>query len=218
MNRRKSTRSASEHTVVITDVQNMFWKLAWDIKQFDEIQRNQPDFVAPLAYAAINVCIAATSLRDWVVSEVRSLRRDQGLADMREQAIREQIYRYVPQQQMCEAIANTAKHSRLSEGDWQGGSVRVNFHEPDEWTPGGYMLMHIHGNQRHEIGLNEFMALERCWWLALHQLGFAFQHSGPDWWQARLRSIFGDRAATGILTADPQLSPDRSEAATDDLV
>lgn len=215
MNRQKSNRSASEHTVVITDVQNMFWKLAWDIKQFDEIQRNQPDFVAPLAYAAINVCIAATSLRDWVVSEVVSLRRAQGAPYVREQAIREQIYRHVPQQQMCEAIANTAKHSRLEERDWQGGSVRVDFHEPDEWTPGGYMLMHIHGNHRHEIGLNEFMALERCWWGALHQLGFAFHHNGPDWWQARLRSIFGDRAATGVPPPDPRQEPHPFDGATD---
>lgn len=58
------------HTAIIGDVETMWQKLVWDIYQFDEIQRSNPDLKELLGFAAINVCIAAASLADWTVASV----------------------------------------------------------------------------------------------------------------------------------------------------
>ncbi len=181
----------SRHTVVVSDVESMFWKLSWDIIQFDDLQRNQPDLIEPLAYAAINVCIAASSLRDWAVSAFVSKTRESG-RKVTEAEVVKHIHAHVLQQAMCEAIANTAKHSRFNEGQWVGGSVRVEFDEPSEDDPGGLILRHIHEDGAYSgIALNAFMNLESNWWGVLQNLGFAFPRTPPEWRQRQLRAIFG---------------------------
>ena len=166
-------------------------ELAWDIQQFDNIQRNYPEDVEPLGYAAINVCIAAASLRNWTVSQYVEMKRADG-ALIKEADVTTHIYRYVTQQVMCEAIANTAKHARFSEGKWTGGSVRIDFEEPSEDDPGGLILRHLHDNgAMPSIALNAFMSLETNWWGELQNLGFAFSRSPPGWRQREIRKIFG---------------------------
>jgi len=169
----------------------MYWKMVWDIEQFDRIQRSMPDLDEPLAFAAINVCIAATSLRDWTVASFMAKRRLQKKPVTKGKVL-EHIYRHVPQQGMCEAIANTAKHSRLQEANWRGGHVRIDVDESTEDDPGGRVLRHIHEDGAYtSLGLNAFMAMEQCWWGELQNLGFAFPRIGPEWWQRNVRSKFG---------------------------
>lgn len=185
--------NSARHTAVISDVPAMFWKLAWDIDQFDDIQRSDPDLVEPLAFAAINVCVSAASLRDWVATAFVAKRRSEGRKTSKKEVV-DHIYRHVQQQQMCEAIANTAKHSRFSEGDWLGGSVIIDSVEPSEDDPGGLILRHLHADGAYNsIALNAFMSLEMNWWGELQNLGFAFPRIGPEWRQRRIRRIFGKR-------------------------
>lgn len=194
MNRERSKRSATDHTVVIGDVPSMYWKLLWDIDQFDSLQRNDPEFMAPLAYAAINVCIAANSLRDWVVTEIGARDRLAGKKPEPAKVTIKRIYAQVPHQKMCDAIAATAKHSRFDEQEWHGGSVRIELFEPTEDDPGGYILRHGEGEGRLPgIGLNSFMAMKGYWRDALEDWGFPVPLESPDWWQGKMRRIFGDR-------------------------
>jgi len=155
MNREPTMRSATDHTVVISDFPSMYWKLLWDIDQFDTLQRNDPEFMAPLAYAAINVCIAATSLRDWVTTEVTARSRREKTKVLPEQVVRDRIYDIVPHQKMCEAVAATAKHSRFDEKQCRGGLVRIDKFEPSEDDPGGFFLRHVQdGDPYPSIALN----------------------------------------------------------------
>lgn len=181
----------AQHTVVISDVPSMFWKLAWDIDQFDDIQRNGPDIVEPLAFAAINVCFSATSLGEWVAAAYVTRIRSEGGTAKRDEIIK-QIHQRIPQQKICDAIANTAKHSRFHEGKWSGGSARIDLDKPDEDSPGGHILRHVHANgATTKVALNEFMSLEQNWWNELQNLGFTFPYIGPEWRQHRIRRIFG---------------------------
>ena len=186
-----SNENPARHTVVISDVESMYWKLSWDIQQFDEIQRNYPEVVEPLAYAAINVCISAVSLRDWTVATFVAKSRANG-KKVKESIVVDHIHKHVLQQAMCEAIANTAKHARFHEGKWEGGSVRIDFEESDEDDSGGLVLRHIHEDGAFtSIALNAFMSMDSNWWAELQNLGFAFPRTPPEWRQRQLQKIFG---------------------------
>lgn len=178
----------TRHTVVISDVPSMYWKLVWDIDQFGEIQRFDSELVEPLAFSAINVCISAASLRDWVATAYVARQRSAGKKIQRDEVI-EHIYSHVRQQKMCEAIANTAKHSSFSEGQWSGGFVRIDFDEPTEDSSGGFILRHVHEDGAFtSIALNAFDSLRRNWWGELQNLGFAFPNTVPAWQQLRLQN------------------------------
>ena len=170
----------------------MFAKLQWDIDQFGDIQREMPDLAEPLGFAAINVCISASSLRSWTVAAVTQRRRSER-KPVREQDVVEHIYENVPQQKMCEDIANTAKHAGFAERQWLGGSVSVSFDEATEGLPGGYVLRHLHHNgQVASIALNAFANMERCWWGELQNLGFDFPNTLPEWRRRKFAAAFGD--------------------------
>ena len=189
--KQSSEDTPTRHTVVLSDVESMYWKLTWDIQQFNDIQRNSPDFVEPLAYAAINVCIAARSLRDWTVSTFVEQRRAEK-RPIKESDVVDHILAHVTQQGMCEAIANTAKHARFHEGKWARGSVRVDIAEPNEDDPGGLILRHLHEDGAWpSLALNAFMSLESNWWGELQNLGFAFARTPPAWRQRQIQEIFG---------------------------
>lgn len=172
----------------------MWEKLSWDIAQFDDIQRNSPDLPEPLGFAAINVCIAAASLRDWTVAAFVERRRREKRA-VKEKEVIDHIHEHVPQQRMCEAIANTSKHSRLKPGQWPGGVVKLQWEDDSDSDPPQYVLRHIHADGQFEsIALNAFSAMQRSWWGELQNLGFSFSANlvAFEWQQRRLRAIFGD--------------------------
>lgn len=181
------------HTAIIRDAGDMWSKLAWDADVYRDVQISYPSETQPLAYAAINVCIAATSLRDWVASEVARRARAAGLK-YDEKAHLTAMYAAVPEQALCEAIANTAKHAKHRDGDWPGGEVRLEWEEGDEDCPPGYMLHHLNGaGQGGSLAVNTFDALCGNWWDLLKALDLAKdQRRTPEWQQNKLRRIFGN--------------------------
>lgn len=179
------------HTAVIGCVADMWAKLAWDVHAFSLIQRSHPQNPVPLGFAAINVCIAASSLFDWTLADTkRRLRATKKPFD--ETKFREVVFGYVQPQPMCEAIANTAKHSRFNPGAWTDGRVEIRVREANDDDPGGYVLYHVHENTIDSIALNAFEVLEQCWWGALQSLGYSFPAHRP-WLQEHLRKILGVR-------------------------
>lgn len=76
--RREDLGDPTRHTAVIGDVSTMWQKLAWDIQVFDDIQRDAPQEREPLGFAAVNVCIAASSLRNWTETAFAQRRRREG--------------------------------------------------------------------------------------------------------------------------------------------
>ncbi|WP_246806901.1 hypothetical protein [Ensifer sp. ENS04] len=184
----------TKHTAVIGTVVQMWEKLAWDIDVFEDIQRHYPSEKQPLAYAAINICIAAESLRDWVIETIRS----QSPADSKppRDSIRDRLAADIPQMHMCTAIANTAKHHNFREGRWTGGRVEIAWDEGGEDMPSGFALYHIDGNGRSKLAFSSFKALKDAWWNTLVAEGLAEPVTEgtiptPEWMQNKLARIFG---------------------------
>lgn len=183
---------AIRHTAVIGDPISLWSKLAWDIDVFRDIQVSYPDETEPLCYASINVCLSAWSLRNWLESvQARDARRRGETLDS--EAFYAEIARTILEQAACEAIANTAKHARLRDGDWPGGEVRLEWREGDEDVPPGYVLLHWSAGAGHEgLAISRFDSLCDHWWAHLNSLGLADGHHRiPDWQQRMLHRIFG---------------------------
>lgn len=187
---------ATKHTAVIGTVVQMWEKLAWDIDVFEDIQRSYPNEKQPLAYAAINICIAAESLRDWVTETIRS--RSPAGSTPSKDSIRDQLASQVPQLNMCTAIANTSKHHHFKESRWIGGRVEIGWEEGDEDIPSGFALYHVDNiGQRMTLAFTSFQALKEAWWHALVAEGLAGRAGDgrrpptPEWLHNKLERIFG---------------------------
>lgn len=193
--RREATGSPTGHTVVIGDVVSMWAKLAWEVDHFSQLQRDYPDQMEPLGFAAVNVCIAAWSLRNWTWTAFSRRERELGHV-LTMQDFLARLYAAVPEQPMCEAIANTAKHAALDESEWTGGRVRIDWHDPTEDTPGTFVLRQFDINTDGDtLALSRFGDLERNWLDFLKSLGFEAPRDVYDveFRQRRLRKIFGVR-------------------------
>lgn len=189
----KSPHPPTLHTAIIGDAGEMWSKLAWDADVYRDVQVGYPSEPQPLAYAALNVCISALSLRDWVETELARLTRAAG-SKFDRKAHREAVRVSVPEQAMCEAIATTAKHAEHRDEKWPGGQVSLEWQDGDEDGPPGYMLRHRSGSGRDEdLAVNNFEALCSNWWTFLRSLGLAQDvERVPQWHQNKLRRIFGD--------------------------
>jgi hypothetical protein len=188
----RSGEDPTRHTAIVGDVAAMWAKLAWDVDVFRDIQVGYPHEQQPLAYAAINVCIAASSLRNWAETAARSKARASGPA-FDKKGFDSHLKAAVPAQAMCEAIANTAKHSRFADGEWPGGWVSLEWEEGDEDSPPGWVLRH--GGEPAVLpglSVNQFGSLPETWWAHLRGLQLVegdFQL--PQWQQNKLRQMFG---------------------------
>ena len=181
---------ATRHTVVISDPASMWSKLAWDADCFRDIQTSYPDEREPLAYAAINVCIAAASLQAWVGEFLKRTATADAPWDCN--AFVKEVMLAVPEQSACVAIANTSKHSEFRERRWLNGEVLLAYEEGDEDVPSGYVLYHVITHSHSEgFALNRFDALCRNWWKFLTARGLTDGHSGmPEWRNNKLNRIF----------------------------
>lgn len=188
---RNSALPATHHTVIIGDVAEMWSKLAWDADACRDLQVAYPSERQPLAYAAINVCIAAWSLRNWTEKALID-RASAGGAAFDKEGHRRAMNMAVPEQAMCEAIADTAKHARHRDGEWPGGRVSIDWQDGDEDCPPGYMLHHsLEGGPSGSLGVNSFQALCENWWKFLANLGLVQGRMPlPEWHQNKLRRIF----------------------------
>ncbi|WP_181849991.1 hypothetical protein [Thalassospira xiamenensis] len=185
---------AKRHTVVIGSAVDMWSKLAWDVDVFDNIQRSFPNEKQPLAYAAINVCIAAISLRDWVQAAVKHRAGDEWNKDAFFQDLREAV----PELAVCEAIANTSKHSNFRAGAWVGGRVELIWEDGDQDTPSGYLLYHITSDMQSScIALSRFRDLSHHWWEYLVAHGLTEGRTDvAEWHKNKLKRIFGPIVAS----------------------
>jgi hypothetical protein len=181
------------HTAIIRGPIDKWSKLLWDADQFRDIQVSSPDERQPLAYAAINVCVTAWSLRNWVQSvRARDMRRAGVTFD--HDSFLSELFATIPEQAACEAIANTAKHARHGEGQWPGGEVQLYWTEGDEDVPPGYVLHHVNRDGDHEdLAVNRFMDLCDHWWTYLSDNAMAIgAERTPQWLHNKLTEIWGE--------------------------
>ena len=167
----------------------MWSKLAWDSDLFGDLQRDYPDEREPLAFAAINVCISASSLENWVVATIKRRQRD--IVGKISRDVLVGLREAIPQQAMCVAIANTSKHANHAEGAWPEGEVRLDW-EDGEHAPPGFVLRHFHGAQIGEtFAINGFIELVEHWWLYLlkNSLVDPAQRT-PEWRSRKLARLF----------------------------
>ncbi|MBW9113174.1 hypothetical protein JNB88_05865 [Rhizobium cauense] len=189
-----SRKPATAHTGLINDPLSMWEKLVWDVEVFRDIQVSYPEERQPLAYAAINVCIAAWSLAQWVFTAAKRASREQGVA-FSDGLFWADVHRIVPEQAKCEAIADTAKHSKHEDKDWPGGEVRIDWIDGDEDEPPGWHFRHVHDDGREGVlALSTFQSLCNNWWRFLVEHGYAVgNYHTPRWLNNKLARMFGDR-------------------------
>ncbi|MDG2522961.1 hypothetical protein P7B02_15605 [Caulobacter segnis] len=173
---------------------------------FHDIQVNYPDEPEPLCYAAINVCIAAQSLPDWVEATLVKRQR-RGGPKFNKAAFKALVAQELPTQAVCEAIANTAKHANLRQSGWPGGEVRLIWYEGDEDIPPGYVLEHFSKDpDRCSVAVSSFDALCSGWWRVLEKMQMTEDAPAmPKWRQRQVRRTFGqalDDALAGNLASE----------------
>ncbi len=194
MARKSSKKPPEVLTVLVADAVTMWEKLAWDVDQYQDIQRSHPKERQPLAFAAINVCIAAWSLEQW--AKTAWIQKERLKTETETDASFYSIVRqHVPSQGICVDIANTAKHARHRDDSWEGGAVRLEWQDGDEDAPPTFLLIHVHASGAESIlAYNTFEEVRNHWWTCLVALGLATgpQYS-PEFLQNKLRRIFGDR-------------------------
>lgn len=199
------------HTAIIGDVVAMWEKLAWDVDQYQDIQRSCPHEKQPLSFAAINACVAAWSLEQW--AKAAWMKRER-LADKKvsEKQFYGLIGPLVPAQAICASIANTAKHAEHHDHEhWKGGEVRLDWDDGDEDVPSGFILYHVGPNQtKAASAYSTFEDVRNDWWTCLVTLGLATgPQRSPEFMQNKLRRIFGNvvvpRLPSGASTTEKDL-------------
>lgn len=179
------TGDPTKHTAIIDHPVAQWEKLLWDVDTFQTIQRRAEDKQL-VAYAAINVCISAWSLQEWTTQFVR---RQEGNARPPD-AIRGEIMANVEAQTICDAVANTAKHSGFGERKWLGGEVVLTFVAGDQYDPGGWTLFHK-GSTDILPAYASFDALVTSWWQQLVAFGLGVgPQPTPLWFRAKMERIF----------------------------
>lgn len=195
MKRSQPAKPPEAHTVLITDVVTMWEKLYWDVEQYLEIQRSYPKERQPLAFAAINVCIAAWSLEQWARTAWMSKTRCAGRrADA---SIFNNLLRLeVPDQSICADVANTAKHAAYDDRNWKDGEASLEWEEGDEDAPPTFVLRHVSMRGATKVSAFEtFDSVRDHWWTFLVSIGLAAgPRYTPEFMQNKLRRIFGDQA------------------------
>jgi hypothetical protein len=146
---------------------------------------------APLAYAALNVCITATSLQDWAEAFLERNCKE-AKETWNNPAFYRDVLAAIPEQSACVAIANTSKHSKFRERRWLNGEVRLTLEEGDEDTPSGYVLYHvISGGHSEGFAVSRFDGLCRNWWAYLTARGLTDGQTGmPEWRTNKLNRMF----------------------------
>lgn len=178
------------HTAVIDDPIAMWTKLAWDVDVFEDIQRRMPKETQPLAFAAINACIAADSLNYWARHWWQEKHGRERL-----QEFDQLVASKVPLHAICNAIAGTAKHARHREGNWQGGNVSLIWNDGDEDWPSGFELHYEYKG----LPATAFKVLNGVcgeWWSFLYFIGAVASETPPtpEWLHNKLNRIFGVQA------------------------
>lgn len=178
------------HTVIIGDVRTAWEKMYWDVDVFGDLQRSYPEEQEPIAYAALNACISASSLESWAMTAWKRQRRqgDGSANDINFHALLETT---IPHQGLCVDVANTTKHGDHRESRWKGGKLDLRYDDASEDSPSGFAVLKLHEGRTSYL-YNDLHDLPRCWWLFLQKVDLV---SGgqptPDWWQRKISRMFG---------------------------
>lgn len=197
MSRRPPTKSPDVHTVLVVDAITMWEKLCWDVDQYQDIQRSYPQERQPLAFAAVNVCIAAWSLENWAWTAWSKKMRKEG-KEASNTAFRAKVRQNVPGQRICADIANTSKHANYRDDDWQGGEVQIEWMEGNEDIPPTFLLNHVGSpGQSSTLAYSTFESVRNDSWQFLVLVGLASgpQYS-PEFMRNKLKRILGDHSDT----------------------
>ena len=113
--------------------------------------------------------------------------------DFDEIAFKAEVAQAIPGQAMCEAIANTAKHASLGEGEWPGGKVELDYQEGDEDCPPGFVIYHSTDDRGSAaLAINNLTELCSDWRRYLSRQGYTDGELPlPEWQQNKLNKIFG---------------------------
>ncbi|WP_259781612.1 hypothetical protein [Aestuariispira ectoiniformans] len=188
---------ARKHTAVISNPTEMWCKLAWDVDVFRDIQTRFPKENQPLAYAAINVCIAANCLRNWAIAFFKR-KSEQAGEPWDKSGFIAMVNADIPELSACVDIANTAKHSNFKEAHWTGGQVCLEWEKAYEGNPPGYVLYHVNsGSHGKGMALGQFDSLLINWRKFLTTHGFIDEKFNmPEWQTNKLVDVFGDPSDT----------------------
>ena len=130
-------------------------------------------------------------MRDWAETAFCRRARDAGLK-FDAKRFEAELMQAVPAQAMCEAIANTAKHSRFDDGKWPNGQVTIDWEDGDEDSPSGWILRNHVGGASRGLAVNGFADLPKDWWTHLVVLDLVEGPMRlPEWQQRKLKRMFG---------------------------
>jgi hypothetical protein len=150
---------ATGPTPVVDDPMKRWAKLAWDMHMFRDYSSQYPEDRAQLAHRIVGICVTAWSLRLW--TEQKLAHRRQRHFDMA--AFREQLARAVPQQPLCDAVAEIARTAYHRQGVWPGNLLEMRFSYPGEPDPVGWMLTHAAADRDHRLTIFSFLCIDRDW-------------------------------------------------------
>lgn len=187
--RDSSKHSPILHTLILDDIRTAWEKMYWDIDVFGDVQRSYPEEQEPLAYAALNACISASSLENWsLVYWTRQL-REKGCR-VNDSDFHDLLSTMIPHQGLCVDVANTTKHGDHRENRWKGGKLDLRYNEADEYTPSGFTVLKLHESGSSSL-YNDLHDLPRLWWLFLEKIDLVSgEQPTPEWWQRKMSRIF----------------------------
>lgn len=184
-----SQQSPTFHTLIIDGLRMAWEKMWWDVDVFGDVQRSFPEEQEPLAYAALNACISASSLENWSLMEWKRQRRKRG-SRPKDSEFYDLLASMIPHQGLCVDVANTTKHGDHRESRWQGGKLDLRYDEADEDSPSGFTVLKLHSSGTSYL-YNDLHDLPRSWWRFLVEVELVSgEQPTPEWWQRKMAREF----------------------------
>jgi hypothetical protein len=185
----RSPKPPTLHTLIIGDVRTAWEKMYWDVDLFGDAQRSFPEEQEPLAYLALNACIAVSSLENWSLTEWKRQRRKNNFK-AQDTEFYDVLESMIPHQGLCVDVANTTKHGSHRELRWKGGELGLRYDEASEHCPPGFVVLKLHENGTSYL-YNDLHDLPRLWWAFLRAVDLVSgEQPTPDWWQRKVTRLF----------------------------
>lgn len=110
----------------ISSVGQKLEKLTWNFSRYEGEIFRRPCNLESVNFAALDFCVAAVSLRDWVKIEVLRFARANPAIDLpqEESSFYSLIKARIRWQHVIEAVANASKHGTYDDRQFEGGVVQ----------------------------------------------------------------------------------------------
>jgi len=139
--------------VLDDDPMRIWAKLAWDVEMFGDLGMLYPDERARLRCSAVQICVTAWRLRVWTEQELA--RRSGWKNRLSGDDVQKRLTIAVPQQILCDAVADVARRAYWRDGIWPDDLLRM------EWGSGGWILSYP------PLGISvpmlAFLRIEQSW-------------------------------------------------------